>query len=222
MRRRDDRARLFESIKHEFLTVPDSVALAELAERAPFILDADFLTVVQGWLDEAEAAGARDLAEGLRERLHVLHELVAQDVPSWRETIDAFADSATSDQLAALVDANPLVRDPSFQTVIADLIAQAEELGDIDDAQALRLRLADLQHLLEQRNLAGQSPLMQALLDFLNAPDDAAARAIFGRCRETLHSAEAELVISQGFAGGDPESQQRIEERAALLRLLRE
>jgi hypothetical protein len=221
MTRHDDRARLFESIKHEFLTVPDSVALAELAGRAPFILDADFLVAVQGWLDEAEAAGGSDLAEGLRERLHVLHELVAQDMPSWRETIDAFADAGTSDELAALIDTNPLVRDPSFQTVIADLIVQAEELGDLDDAQALRLRLADLQHLLEQRELAGQSPLMQALLDFLNAPDNDTARTIFEQCRETLHSPDAELVISQGFAGGDPESQQRIEERAALLRLLR-
>lgn len=73
-----DRLELFERIKHALVTTPDTVALVALINRAPFLLDDDFLAAAQGWADEAERGGGLDLAEGLRERLDALREIKAQ------------------------------------------------------------------------------------------------------------------------------------------------
>lgn len=392
----DDRAMLFESIKLEFLTVSDSVELAALAEQFPFMLDPDFTEAVERWLAEAEAAEGWDVAEGLRERLEVLRELTGQDMPAWRAALEAFAVARTSDDLAGLARDNPLVRDPAFHAIIEDLIVHAEQSNERDDAEALRLRLADLRkvvtdggagvtlaqlieqmraadphaaaartddpalieeverqamallrnlrdqqqlmaliaqapfvlddqflaqveaavaqaeasgdtesagqmrarlkglqlvktqiqvtlpqtleafasvadsgellalaqrapyvleesfslaveraidelehgggrveaeglrvrldalrQLRQQRDLADESPLMQALLNFLNAHDNETAGTIYAAQRELLDTEEAQQSLDTGFAGGDPESQQRIEERARLLQTLR-
>ncbi len=386
----------YESVKHEFMTVPDSIGLAELVDREPFMADSAFLTVAEGWLAEAEAAGALDMAQGLRERIEVLRELIAQDTPSWREAIERFAAARDVGELAALIRDIPLAGDPSFQRLIEGLIAEAEQNRDTEDAAALRMRLEDLRqaiagssehltlasllvqmqaddavatvartenpelveqaerqalallkHLTDQQQLinlvsqaplvldepflirveqsiaeaelendtetagglrarleglrmikaqvqvtlpqtlqafantrdagdllslaqrvpfvleesfitaveraitglesggsqieaeglrvrldalrqirtqqemAEESPTMQAIINFLNAPDDEAARQIFALQHDLLDTADAQQMLAEGFSGGDPESQQRIEERAQLLQTLR-
>jgi hypothetical protein len=393
-----EREQLFESIKQEFLTVPDSVALAELIERAPFMCDDDFLATVEQWLVEAETAEGWDVAAGLRERLDVLRELAnpSESTADWPAALEAFAGANTTEELIALARDLPLVREPAFHTIVEQLIAHAEASGEQNDAQALRLRLTDLQQitideppgvtlatllgqmastdlyttsaresdpalledaerqalallrhlsdqqqllalvgqapfvlddtflvrveqalaaaeaagdtaeagglrarleglrmiktqvqitlpqtlaafasvadggemlaltqrapfvlddsflsavertiqelddgggdveaeglrvrlsalrqLRDQRDLAQQSPVMQALLNFLNAHDDAAAEAIYTQQQEQLNSDEAQQTLETAFAGGDPESQRRIEERRTLLQAFR-
>jgi hypothetical protein len=391
-----DRARLFEAVKHEFLTVTDTAELGALVERAPFMLEDDFLGAAEQWLAEADAAGALDVAEGIRERLEVLRELVAEAMPSWRAAIDRFAAARSTDDVEALARDIPLVRQRAFQGLIEGLIAEARQNGDEQDAEALQLRLDDLirasqalsgttlagliaqmrasdpvataaraesPELLEQaerqalallrnlsdqqqlltlvqqapfvlddpfltlveqaiaaadlaedrtvagglrarleglrmiraqvqitlpqtleafasvrdggdllalgqrvpfiyeesfiaavesaideleqgggqieaqglrarldalrqiriqREMAEQSPLMQALILYLNAAEDAEARQIYAEQRELLDDDQAQATLDEEFSGGDPESQQRIEERSALLRELRQ
>lgn len=393
-----EREQLFESVKQEFLTVPDSVALGELIERAPFMLEDDFLAMVAQWQEEAEAAEGWDVAAGLRERLEVLRELAnpSDDSEAWPDALEAFAAARTTEELTALARDLPLVRDPSFHTIVEQLIAHAESSGEENDAAALRLRLADLEKLImegrpeltlatlieqmsasdpyassarkndpelieqaeqqalsllrhlsdqqqllalvgqapfvlddtflarveqslaaaeaagdlnevgglrarleglrmikmqvqvtlpqtlaafasvtdggellaltqrapfvldtnfitaveraideleqggsnveaeglrvrltalrqlrDQHEMAQQSPVMQSLLDFLNSHDDDAARAIYQQQQDRLNSDEAQQTLETSFAGGDPESQRRIEERRVLLRTLR-
>lgn len=81
--------------------------------------------------------------------------------------------------------------------------------------------VAPVRELAAQRSAADQSPVMQALIAFLNAHDEAAARRVFERHHDTLDSQDAQNTIEQAFAGGNAESQQRIDERARLLRSLR-
>ncbi len=83
------------------------------------------------------------------------------------------------------------------------------------------MRLSALQLLAEQRAQAGESPVMQALIDFLNASSAEAAEAVFMQQHETLDSEEAQQILQEAFSGGDPESQERIEERQELLNNLR-
>jgi hypothetical protein len=169
----NERARLFESVKHEFLTVTDSAGLAALVERAPFMLEDAFLGAVEGWLAEADAAGAQDAAQGIRERLSVLRELVAESMPSWRDAIDRFAAARSAADLAALVRDIPLVRDRAFQGLIEGLIAEARQHGDEQDADALQLRLDDL--VAATRGSSGAT--LAALLEQMRSADPVAAAA---------------------------------------------
>ena len=393
-----EREQLFESVKQDFLTVPDSIALAELIDRAPFMRDDDFLDAVAQWQAEAEAAEGWDVAAGLRERLEVLRELANPNATEadWPAALEAFAAARSTEELMTLVHDQPLVRASSFHSIVEQLIAHAEAGGEHSDAQALRLRLADLQQitiddqpgvtlaalidqmsttdpyaastrennpelleeaerqalallrhlsdqqqllalvgqapfvlddtflvrveqslaaaeaagdtaeagglrarleglrmiktqvqvtlpqtlaafasvtdggellaltqrapfvmddsfisaveraidelesgggdveaeglrvrlsalrqLRDQRDMAEQSPVMQALLNFLNSHDDTAARAIYEIQQAQLNSDEAQQTLDTAFAGGDPESQRRIEERRILLQTLR-
>jgi hypothetical protein len=362
----DERAALFESVKHALLTTPDGAALAELVEQNPFMLDADFLLTMEQWQADAQASAGWDVAEGLRERLEVLYELAAQHVPELRAALEGFASAQTPEELARLTLQFPLMHEPSFHDLVAQLIAHAEQSGEPDDAHALRLRLDDLRRLgpgaeemlaertlrvlaelpnqqallelaaqapfvleeaflqrveqrmdqaagegdadlagrlrarleglrliqsnvqitlpqtleafaavrdagellalaqrapyvleesfaaavehmiaeleqagslqdagalrmrlaalrelAEQRAAADASPLMQALIAFLNAHDSASARAQFVLQRELLDSDDAQILLESAFAGGDAASDQRIAERAQQLRLLR-
>ena len=54
------------------------------------------------------------------------------------------------------------------------------------------------------------------------AAEDAEARQIYAEQRELLDDDQAQATLDEEFSGGDPESQQRIEERSALLRQLRQ
>jgi hypothetical protein len=164
----------YEAIKHEFMTVPDSMALAELLDREPYIGDNAFYETAEGWLAEAEHAGASDMAAGLRERLEVLRELLDQNTSGWREAIDRFAAAQSIDDLAALARDIPLVREQPFLELISGLISEAEQQQDHEDAQALKLRLEDLQNVIihSQANLT-----LADLLTQMREPDPIATAA---------------------------------------------
>lgn len=368
-----ERAQRFEALKHEFVTTPDSTALAALVEQEPAMLDDDFIATVEGWLGDAERDGALDLAEGLRERLEVLHELIALRDPALTDALEAVAAARTDAELAELAEQTPLVLEERFLMLLEQLAEQASQSGDTHDATALRLRRDELQRLRalanpdtealpaidpqqaferlsaadnqsdllqlvaqapfvleepffkqveqaintaelagdhttcvrlqarlerlrtmrarfqitlpqtleafasvrdatellalaqrvpfvlddafvaivvqaiaeldennqdieanglrarldalrqlkQQRELADGSPVMQALITFLNAHTDDEARIIYSEQRELLDTDEAQRTLDHAFAGGDPESQERIEERSRLLQSLR-
>jgi hypothetical protein len=70
----------------------------------------------------------------------------------------------------------------------------------------------------EQQDL---SPVMRAALEFIQAPDEAAARAVYKRQRSLLQPYEAQQVLDVQFTSDDPAAQERLAERRDLLRRLR-
>jgi hypothetical protein len=170
----EDSSELFESIKQEFLTVPDSTALLALVEQAPFMLEDDFLKTVELWQAEAEAAEGWDVAAGLRERLEVLRELADQSTADWTAALEAFVAARTNDDLRNLIRDVPLASDPSFHGVIEQLITHANESGDQSDAEAMQLRLNDLRDLTTTQ---ATSLTLASLLEQMRSVDPYAASA---------------------------------------------
>jgi len=65
-------------------------------------------------------------------------------------------------------------------------------------------------------------PLIQrAVLEFIQADDEAAATALFERQRSLLQPYEAQQMLDEQFRSDNPEAQQRLAERRDLLRRLR-
>jgi len=137
------------------------------------------------------------------------------------EAFDAFAATRDSDELRELAHDMPFLLDDAFAELVQDAIADAEQHGDADSVEGLRARLAGLHQLRDQHDLETGPPLVQALVAFLNAPDDTLATAVFHERRDLLASDEAQATLDAFFQGADPESQQRVEERSALLARLR-
>lgn len=124
------------------------------------------------------------------------------------------------EELQTLAQQSPFVLEAEFLTTIEQEIARAEESGQPVLADGLRQRLAAL------RELRGQvstelPPLAQALMDFIQAPSEAAARSIFAERRDLLLPAEAQHTLEAQFRSEDPEVQQLITDRSRLLQELR-
>ena len=64
-------------------------------------------------------------------------------------------------------------------------------------------------------------PVKRAVLEFVQAPDEAAARAVFERQRVLLQPYEAQQALDVQLTSDDPATQQRLAERRDLLRRLR-
>jgi excinuclease UvrABC nuclease subunit len=201
--------------------LPNQQALLELAAQAPFVLEEAFLQRVEQRMDQASGEGDADLAGRLRARLEGLRLIQSNVQITLPQTLEAFAAVRDAGELLALAQRAPYVLEESFAAAVEHMIAELEQAGSLQDAGALRMRLAALRELAEQRAAADASPLMQALIAFLNAHDSASARAQFVLQRELLDSDDAQILLESAFAGGDAESDQRIAERAQLLRLLR-
>jgi tetratricopeptide (TPR) repeat protein len=124
------------------------------------------------------------------------------------------------EELQTLAQQSPFVLEAEFLTTVEQEIARAEESGQPVLADGLRQRLAAL------RELRGQvstelPPLAQALMDFIQAPSEAAARSIFADRRDLLLPAEAQHTLDAQFRSEDPEVQQLITDRSRLLQELR-
>ena len=66
------------------------------------------------------------------------------------------------------------------------------------------------------------SPLAQALMAFVQAPDDAAADAVFAAQREWLSPEEAQRSLEDHIRSNDPATQDHLAARRHLLRRLRQ
>ena len=85
----------------------------------------------------------------------------------------------------------------------------------------MRQRLVGLAQLRVYRETWTETPQGKAIFACLNAEDDAAALSVFHAHRDLLDHPEAQRTLDDVLHGGDPESQQRLERRRALLRYLR-
>jgi hypothetical protein len=195
--------------------------LLTLIGQMPIVLEDHFLALVEQAIAQADKANDPMVAGRLRAQLEGLRMVKAQVEITLPQTLEAFASVRDAGELLALVQRAPFVLEERFVLAVERAIDELEGGGGMVEAAGLRVRLNALRQIRNQQEQAEQSSLMQALLNFLNAPDDQGATAIYALQYQELDSDEAVHTLEHGFAGGDPESQQRIEERTALLRHLR-
>ena len=125
--------------------------------------------------------------------------------------------------IVSLVRSEPELLSDTFVERLAGWIAAAEAEGNAAAARGLTQRRAVL---LELRNRhareADLPPISRALMAFLRADDEAAARQVYEDRRELLDGEEAQQALEHSFKSDDPAGQARIAERAALLSRLRD
>lgn len=203
-----------------FALTRDSDELRELAERMPFLLDPSFEDLVQQAIADAAEHGEVDSVLGLQARLEGLRE-IRGDAPSTQELLEALVSAGDTTDLLALAQRAPAVLEDAFLAAAEQWAAEAEREGGLDLAAGIRERAEALRLVREQHELAQGSPVMQALIAFLNAPGEHEAAEVFAARRDTLDSDEAQATLDAFFQGADPESHARVEERGALLARLR-
>lgn len=87
-----------------------------------------------------------------------------------------------------------------------------------DDPEAALRQLQEQVAAEAERNMP---PVVRTVMEFIQAPDEAAATAVFERQRALLQPYEAQQVLDEQFRSDDPDTQQRLAERRDLLRRLR-
>jgi hypothetical protein len=207
-----------------FASVPDSDGLWALWQQVPSELEDEMVAAVEDWIGQAEQAGDTATAEGLRVRLEGLRQLQAQQRDLARQ-LDAWVD-----RLAALEDMEQLPQ--LWREVPRDLEEAFLAAGDarVDAAQRarnnrlanhLRSRLTRLRVIqVAERQVIERPPLEQALLAFLAAEGDTAARALFAERRELLAGPGALPALDQFVRQAAPDLRPQIEARRTLLREL--
>jgi hypothetical protein len=209
--------RIAQQALEQFAAVRDSNELIELAERIPFVLEESFDEAVQQTITEADQYGDTELAEGLRARLKGLRQIRAQVQVALPQMLQAFASVANAGEMLELAQRAPAILDDTFMTAVQQTITELEQSGQSVAAEGLRARLEGLYQVRQQRELERGSPLVQALLTFLNAHSDDEARQIYAEQVELLAAADALATLDQTFHGADTDSQERISARRALL-----
>lgn len=209
--------RIAQQALEQFAAVHDSNELIALAERIPFVLEESFDEAVQQTIVEAEQFGDTELAEGLRARLQGLRQIRAQVQVALPQMLQAFASVANAGEMLELSQRAPTILDETFIDAVKQTISELEQSGQSVAAEGLRARLEGLYQVRQQRELERGSPLVQALLAFLNAHNDEEARQVYAAHTELLASAEALPMLDQVFHGADTESNARIGERRTLL-----
>lgn len=131
----------------------------------------------------------------------------------------AFLSAPDFDALQTLVGQAPFILEEGFSETVNEVIAQAEEAEETDFAESVRLRLAGLRQIKAGMAL---SPLAQALMAFVQAPDDAAAGAVFAAQRPLLLPQEAQRSLEDHIRSNDPTAQDHLAGRRRLLHRLRQ
>jgi hypothetical protein len=131
----------------------------------------------------------------------------------------AFLRAPDFDALQALAGQAPFILEDDFAETVNEVIRQAEEAAETDFAASVRLRLTGLRQIKADMALP---PLAQALLAFVQAPDDAAAHAVFAAQRELLAPEEAQRSLEDHVRSSDPVAQDHLAARRRLLRRLRQ
>ncbi len=131
----------------------------------------------------------------------------------------AFLHAPNFDALQELAVQAPFILEDDFTETVQEVIAQAEEAQEADFAEDVRLRLAGLSQVKADLALP---PLAQALMAFVQAPDDAAAMAVFMARRTLLLPEEAQRSLEDHIRSNDPAAEAHLLARRGLLRRLRQ
>ena len=135
-------------------------------------------------------------------------------------TLQAFAATADEDALRALVRQTPILLESPLIDAIERAIAVAQQRGDAANATALAQRLAVLREIKAEQET--RSPeMIQAVLAFVQAPDEEAATAVFHAQRHLLATDDAEGFLISHLEPDDKKARVHLEERRQLLRELR-
>lgn len=190
-----------------FGAVRSSDELLALVAEDPWMMAAEFTTLV-----EERIAADPDNAEALQERLAILGNM--------REVLKRFAGLQSEAEVAALCAELSLVLSDSFVSLVEHQIVmlREDEQPAPDNLHKLQARLADLRQLKRGFEDVAAHPVHRALAAFFQAPDVIAARAVFAAHPALMD--RAALKTLGALHSDDPEMQQRITERLALLRAL--
>lgn len=207
-----------------FASVPDSDALWALWQEVPTELEHEMVVTVEDWIGQAEQAGDTTTAEGLRVRLEGLRQLqqqqqaLARQIDAWVDRLVALEDLELLPQLWREV---PRDLEDAFLAAGDARVDAAQQARNNRLANHLRSRLTRLRVIqVAERQVIEQPPLEQALLAFLAAEDDPAARALFADRRDLLDAPSALSALEQFARSATPDLQPLIEARRALLREL--
>ena len=167
------------------------------------------------------AAGVKDEAS-----LHAALDADPQlhsDYHNWlfTSTIQAFAAVENREALVALSERVPVLTTDEFLGSVQKAIDTALNMGDYDNAEALRQRLNALKEIRAQQAYQRQPPLARAVLAFIQAPDDASAQEVFRNHSTLLDSDEAERMLSTDFDANDSKAMSHLRRRLEMLQRLR-
>jgi len=136
--------------------------------------------------------------------------------------IHAFANTRDREALLELSDHVPLITTDDFIETVQRAIDAALNQGDYENAEALRQRLDALKEIRAMKAYQRQAPLAQAVIAFVQAEDDEAARRAYAAHREQLDTDAAEKMLAEDFEAADEKARAHLRRRAAMLRALRE
>ncbi len=139
----------------------------------------------------------------------------------YTHAIQVVAEAEDRPALEALAEELPMILGQSFLDALKKAIQTALDRGEYGVAEALQQRLDVLRELQALRAEEQRTPLAQALMSFVQARNDAAARRAFEIHRDLLDSDEAEALLAQGFEGSSADAERHLQSRRALLRRLR-
>lgn len=137
------------------------------------------------------------------------------------EAVHAFAQAKDREALLALTKEVPLILGDDFIKAVKKAINKALDVGDYDTAEALRQRLDVLTEIRAMKAYQRQTPLAQAVIAFVQARSDIAARRVFEQYRAELDADEAERFLAEEFEGSSEEAEHHLAQRRELLRTLR-
>ncbi len=191
-----------------------------MRENAPLELPAD----LQARLDAAGVTDQDSLMAALQSdpvlRADFQAFIAAHQEQLFELVWQAFVNVSSLEELRELASQSPFVLEDRFVATVEQEIKRMRETGQSEAEKGLQQRLAGLQEL-RHRATVKLSPLEQAVMDFVQAESDEEAQALFQTQRALLLSEQAQRTLEDRFRSDDPEIQQVLAARAALLRKLR-
>ena len=135
--------------------------------------------------------------------------------------IHAFAATKDREELLTLSEQIPLLTSDDFIKTTQKAIDRALDMGDYETAEALRQRLEALKDIRAIKAYERQAPLARAVIAFVQAADEEAARQAFEAHRDILDTDEAEKMLAEDFEAEDDKARSHLRRRAEMLRELR-
>ena len=135
--------------------------------------------------------------------------------------VHAFAETKDREELLALSEQVPLLSSDDFINTVQKAIDRALDRGDYETAEALRQRLEALKDIRAMKAYERQAPLARAVIAFVQAADDEAARQAFEKHRDLLDTDAAEKLLAEDFEAEDDKARSHLRRRAEMLRELR-
>ncbi|HEU4323107.1 MAG TPA: hypothetical protein VFS21_08135 [Roseiflexaceae bacterium] len=208
-----------------FASIPNTDALWEFWQQVPDTIEEYFITAASAWAERAEQEGDSATASGLRARLDGLEEIRAQQraqraaVEAWVARLAVLEDL---EQLPALWAEVPRQLEDTFLAAADARVDLAEQEGERRLAGRLRARLTRLRILQAAAvEMTERPPLDLALLAFIAAESDDAARRLFADQHELLGSPRAEATLADWSREAPPDLLARLQSRTVMLQELR-